>query len=192
MSPHPRNRSLNATGADPLLWVGLLHWPCLDKNGNEIASAITNLDLHDLARVCLTYGIVTLYIVHPSKRQLDFAQRIVDHWLKGFGGQYNPFRKKAFELIRLVSDVEEIKRQTGAHLVGTSATRIEGCISWDDAGMLTRTRDVCLLFGTGWGISPRLFPEFDAVIEPIAGKGEFNHLSVRSAVSIAVDRIARR
>lgn len=175
-----------------MLWVGLLHAPCLDKNGKEVATAITNLDLHDCARVCLTYGIVTLYIVHPSKGQLDFAQKIMDHWLTGFGGQYNPLRKRAFERIELVRDFGEIKRRTGALMVGTSASRIEGCISWNDARTLAQTRDMCLLFGTGWGISPRLFAELDAVIEPIAGKDDFNHLSVRSAVSIAVDRITGR
>ncbi|MGD0821486.1 MAG: RNA methyltransferase [Desulfomonilia bacterium] len=173
-----------------MLSVALLHWPCLDKNGNEIASAITNLDLHDCARVCLTYGINTLYIVHPNPSQLDFAKRIIEHWLKGFGGQYNPFRKRALEIIRLVHDIEEIKRHTGALMVGTSASRIEGCISWEDARERARSQDMCLLFGTGWGISPRYVRSFDAVIEPITGKGDFNHLSVRSAVSIALDRIA--
>jgi hypothetical protein len=116
----------------------------------------------------------------------------MDHWQKGFGGLYNPYRKRAFELIRLVSDIEEIKRQTGALMVGTSASRIEGCISWDEARRLADTKDVCLIFGTGSGISTRLFETFDAVIEPIEGKDDFNHLSVRSAVSIAVDRIAGR
>jgi hypothetical protein len=173
-----------------MLSIGLLHWPCLDKNGQEIASAITNLDLHDCARVCLTYGINTLYIVHPNQGQLDFAQKIIDHWLKGFGGQYNPLRKRALEIIRLVHDIDEIKRQTGAFLVGTSAAGIEGSISWDEARRRACSQDMCLLFGTGWGISPRLFKTFDAVIEPIAGRGDFNHLSVRSAVSIAIDRIA--
>ena len=173
-----------------MLSIGLLHWPCLDKNGQEIATAITNLDLHDCARVCLTYGINTLYIVHPNQGQLDFAQKIIDHWLKGFGGQYNPLRKRALEIIRLVHDIDEIKRQTGAFLVGTSAVGIEGCISWDEARRRACSQDMCLLFGTGWGISPRLFNTFDAVIEPIAGRGDFNHLSVRSAVSIAIDRIA--
>lgn len=173
-----------------MLSIGLLHWPCLDKNGQEIASAITNLDLHDCARVCLTYGINTLYIVHPNQSQLDFAQKIIDHWLKGFGGQYNPLRKRALEIIRLVHDIDEIKRQTGAFLVGTSAAGVEGCISWAEARRRACSQDMCLLFGTGWGISPRLFKTFDAVIEPIAGRGDFNHLSVRSAVSIAIDRIA--
>lgn len=173
-----------------MLSIGLLHWPCIDKNGNEIASAITNLDLHDCARVCLTYGINTLYIVHPNRSQLDFAQRIMDHWLKGFGGQYNPFRKRALEIIRLVAGIDEVKRQTDALMVGTSARMMPGCITWDEAKKLARTRDMCLLFGTGWGISQRMFETFDAVVEPIAGTGDFNHLSVRAAVAIAVDRIA--
>jgi len=174
-----------------MLSIGLLHWPCLDKNGQEIATAITNLDLHDCARVCLTYGINTLYIVHPNQGQLDFAQKIINHWLIGFGGQYNPLRKRALEIIRLVRDIDEIKRQTGSFLVGTSAAGIEGCISWAEARSRACSQDMCLLFGTGWGISPRLFGTFDAMIEPIAGRGDFNHLSVRSAVSIAIDRIAQ-
>lgn len=172
-----------------MLSLGLLHWPCVDKNGQEIATAITNLDLHDCARVCLTYGINKLYIVHPNQSQLDFARTIMDHWLKGFGGQYNPLRKSALEIIALVHDISEIKQQTDALLVGTSASRLEGCISWDEARKRARNEDMCILFGTGWGMSQRLFETLDAVIEPIAGKGGFNHLSVRSAVSIAVDRI---
>lgn len=173
-----------------MLYVGLLHWPCLDKNGEEIATAITNLDLHDLARVCLTYGINTLYIVHPNDVQLAFAERIMDHWLKGYGGEYNPIRKKAFEVISLVKDMEDIKRQTGAYMVGTSAARMEGCISWEQARLLASDKDVCLMFGTGWGIAPRLLESLDAVIEPIDAGTGFNHLSVRSAVSITIDRIA--
>lgn len=175
-----------------MLYVGLLHWPCLDKNGNEIATSITNLDLHDIARVCLTYGINTLYIVHPYQGQLDFAKKIMDHWLNGYGGVYNPIRKKAFEVVRLVSDIEEIKRQTGARMIGTSAARNEGSMSWTDISNFVKTTDVCLLFGTGWGIAPRLLRTLDGVIEPIDVGSGFNHLSVRSAVSIAIDRIVGR
>ncbi len=161
----------------------------MDKNGKEISTAITNLDLHDCARVCLTYGINKLYIVHPNQGQLDFARAIIDHWIKGFGGRYNPLRKSALEIIELVHDIGEIRRQTGAVFMGTSASRVDGCISWEEARKRARQENICVLFGTGWGISPRLFETFDAVIEPIEGKGGFNHLSVRSAVSIAVDRI---
>lgn len=186
MSSRP---SLSEKGARSL-HVALLHWPCVDKNGEEIATAITNLDLHDLARVCLTYGINTLYIVHPNDTQLKFAGRIMDHWLHGYGGVYNPIRKKAFEVISLVRDLEEVKRQTGAYMVGTSATRIEGCISWKQARTLASEGEVCLVFGTGWGLAPRALHDLDAVIEPIDVGSGFNHLSVRSAVSITIDRIA--
>ncbi|HPC46568.1 MAG TPA: RNA methyltransferase, partial [Deltaproteobacteria bacterium] len=58
--------------------VAILHWPCLDRSGREVATAVTNLDLHDGARACLTYGIDTLYIVHPNPSQREFAQRIMD------------------------------------------------------------------------------------------------------------------
>lgn len=175
-----------------MLHVALVHWPCMDKNGEEIATAITNLDLHDLARVCLTYGINTLYIVHPNDAQLKFAQKIMDHWLKGYGSEYNPVRKRAFEVIQLVKDVSDVKRQTGARMVGTSAKKTDGCISWSDAKLLASTSDVCLVFGTGWGMAPRLLTSLDAAIEPIEAGTGFNHLSVRSAVSIAIDRIVGR
>jgi hypothetical protein len=173
-----------------VLYAALIHWPCIDKNGEEIATAITNLDLHDLARVCLTYGINTLYIVHPNDVQLAFAERIMNHWLKGYGGEYNPVRKKALEVISLVKDIEDIKRQTGAYMVGTSAARMDGCISWEQARTIASAKDVCLVFGTGWGIAPRLLKSLDAVLEPIDAGTGFNHLSVRSAVSITIDRIA--
>lgn len=175
-----------------MLHVALIHWPCMDKNGEEIATAVTNLDLHDLARVCLTYGINTLYIVHPNDAQLEFARKIMDHWLQGYGSMYNPIRKRAFEVIRLVKDIEEVKRRTGARMVGTSAKKTDGCISWSDARKLASTSDVCLMFGTGWGMAPRLLQSLDATIEPIEAEAGFNHLSVRSAVSIAVDRIVGR
>ncbi|MRR35918.1 RNA methyltransferase [bacterium] len=164
-----------------MISVALIHWPCMDKNGEEIATAITNLDLHDCARVCLTYGINTLYIVHPNDVQLAFARKIMDHWLSGFGSEYNPMRRMAFEVITLAKDIEEVREKTGAYMIGTSADRKEGCISFPEAARIASGKDVCLVFGTGWGIAKSLLGRLDAVLEPIdAGKG-FNHLSVRSA-----------
>jgi hypothetical protein len=49
-----------------------------------------------------------------------------------------------------------------------------------------------LLFGTGWGMTEELFDSADYVLEPIKGHGEYNHLSVRSAVSIYMDRLFGR
>jgi hypothetical protein len=46
-----------------------------------------------------------------------------------------------------------------------------------------------LLFGTGWGLLEEDIEAADYRLLPIHGAGEFNHLSVRSAVSIILDRI---
>lgn len=116
----------------------------------------------------------------------------MDHWLIGYGSGYNPIRKRAFEIVRLVKDIEDIKRQTGAYMVGTSATKLQGSLSWTEARRLASERDLCLLFGTGWGIAPGMLGGLDAVIEPIEAGTGFNHLSVRSAASIAIDRIVGR
>ena len=56
--------------------------------------------------------------------------------------------------------------------------------------MLTN-RNVLLLFGTGWGFTEDFLSSVDYILEPIKGIKEFNHLSVRSAVAITLDRIYR-
>ncbi|HQP30600.1 MAG TPA: RNA methyltransferase, partial [Deltaproteobacteria bacterium] len=174
-----------------MLSIALVHWPCLDKNGDVIATAITNLDLHDGARVCLTYGINTLYIVHPYQSQRDFAARIMDHWLTGFGGEYNPLRKRAFEVVRVIDDLAALRAQSAATVVATSARRIDGAISWAELRGLDAQGDVCLLFGTGWGLAPQALAQADAVVEPIAGRGDFNHLLPPKTLSIAMAMAAR-
>ena len=48
---------------------------------------------------------------------------------------------------------------------------------------------ILLVFGTGWGIADEIFDKFDQVLPPIIGKTEYNHLSVRSACAIILDRL---
>lgn len=40
--------------------IALVHYPVLGKKGEIIGSAITNLDLHDIARTAKTYGMKTI------------------------------------------------------------------------------------------------------------------------------------
>jgi hypothetical protein len=175
-----------------MLSIALLHYPCMDKNGEEVTTAITNLDLHDLARVCLTYGIDKLYIVHPYQVQRDFAEKIMSHWRTGYGGQYNPLRKKAFEVVRLAESIDEIKADDNPLIVVTSARSYKKAISWADLKNRINTDNVCLVFGTGWGLADSFLEKADAVVEPIDAGTGYNHLSVRSAVSIAIDRLLGR
>ena len=40
-----------------------------------------------------------------------------------------------------------------------------------------------------WGLAPDVFETAEATLPSIRGVGEFNHLSVRSAVAITLDRL---
>ena len=51
------------------LYVALLHAPVYNKNMETIATSITNLDIHDIARSTTTYGVKRYYIVHPAEAQ---------------------------------------------------------------------------------------------------------------------------
>jgi hypothetical protein len=46
-----------------------------------------------------------------------------------------------------------------------------------------------LLLGTGWGLAAEVLERVDDVLEPIAGSGPYNHLSVRTAAAIVLDRL---
>ena len=49
-----------------------------------------------------------------------------------------------------------------------------------------------MLFGTGWGLEKSILTEADYVLDPIEGVGEYNHLPVRAAIAIILDRLVAR
>lgn len=170
-----------------------------NKTGDSIASAVTNLDLHDIARASRTYGIRSFYVVTPLKDQQDLTKRIVSHWTEGFGGIYNPDRREALGLIRVkdsISDVvSEIAAQTlqTPRIVATCARPKPDNIDFPNLRkQLIDGAPYLLLFGTAWGLAETVIEGADYVLEPIFGTGEYNHLSVRSAVAIVLDRLLER
>ena len=50
-------------------------------------------------------------------------------------------------------------------------------------------RPLLLLLGTGWGLADHLIPSVTHVLTPIEGGSDWNHLSVRSAGAILLDRL---
>jgi tRNA (guanine37-N1)-methyltransferase len=50
-------------------------------------------------------------------------------------------------------------------------------------------RPMLLVFGTGWGLADQVNPLLEQCLSPIDGRPEWNHLSVRSAVAITLDRL---
>ena len=177
--------------------LALIHYPVKNKEGKIITSSLTNLDLHDIARASKTYAIEHFYAVHPVKALRRLGQEICEHWESGFGSQYNHNRREALETIRLVPDLADvlldIEERAGcpAKIVTTSACPTEGQMSYRDfrARLRVDSSPYLLLFGTGWGLSEELLDKADLQLEPIWGPSEYNHLSVRSAVSIILDKL---
>ncbi len=182
------------------LFLALLQYPVLNRMGDVIASAITNLDLHDLARSCCTYGVPACYIVTPLRDQQALANRLMAHWIEGRGGDILPERREALKLLRVVeslsSAVQDIARNSGQTPViwATTARNGGGALPHCEArDRLDReNRPFLLLLGTGWGLAPEIFDLADAVLEPIPGVNGYNHLPVRSAASILMDRLLGR
>jgi hypothetical protein len=182
------------------LYLALTHYPVLNRMGDRIASAITNLDLHDLARTCCTYGVPACYIVTPLKDQQALAGRLMKHWIEGVGGEILPARKEALKLLLVVESlsaaIEELERRDGKSPVlwATSAKNGHKGLDHRQARRQIENEDrSCLLIlGTGWGLAPEVFDRVDAVLEPILGVNGYNHLPVRSAASILMDRLLGR
>ena len=56
-------------------------------------------------------------------------------------------------------------------------------------GLIADGRPIVLMFGTAWGLAPELLEQATYRLAPIQGTGDYNHLAVRSAVAIILDRI---
>ena len=177
--------------------IALVHYPVYDKNRRVVATAVTNLDLHDIARAARTFGLFRYYVVTPDAEQRELAGRIGSHWREGWGATYNPKRKAALELMRVVDSLEialeEIEQESGktAKVVATGALGRPGSISCTELAVLIEdaSQPYLLLLGTGWGLTDEVFARADYVLAPIRGGSDYNHLSVRSAAAIILDRL---
>jgi hypothetical protein len=179
------------------LFLTLLHHPVYDKHGDTVATAVTNMDVHDLARIGRTFGVRGVYIATPVKALRLLAEKILEHWRTGFGAEYNETRREALALVRTVSDLDaailEVERATGERpvLVATSAKEGDGRVSFADFRSRLRADGppYLLILGTGWGLVREILDRADLVLEPIRGVGDYNHLPVRAAAAILLDRL---
>jgi len=179
------------------LYVTLLHHPVYDKNGAIVTTAVTNMDVHDIGRLSRTFAVQAFYVATPVPTLHHLVERIIRHWETGPGATYNVTRKQALALVRLALDLDavvlDIERETGVfpRLVATSAR--DGGRRLSFATMRERlradARPELLIFGTGWGLTPEILQRCDDLLEPIRGASDYNHLSVRSAAAIILDRL---
>ncbi|NOQ46858.1 MAG: RNA methyltransferase [Desulfobulbaceae bacterium] len=176
--------------------VALVHHPVVNRNGETIGSAVTNLDLHDIARAGRTYGVDNYWIITPFAEQRELAAEIVGHWTEGYGGTANPDRGNALSLIRICSAIDDVLQKTEEKwgerplVLATCARSQANTLSYPKLrGKISDGIPVLLLFGTAWGLAPGVIESVDATLPPLCGRGEYNHLSVRSAASIILDRL---
>jgi hypothetical protein len=140
------------------------------------------------------------FVVTPVKALQKLSRKIIEHWETGYGSEYNATRKEALALAHICDTLDDaiiaVERETGAKpaLVATSARRTGKRTSFEAIrDMLKKeTRPALILFGTGWGLTETILLQSDFVLEAITGRGEYNHLSVRSAAAIILDRLLGR
>ena len=194
----PERKQLLAIQAP--IYVALLHHPVYDKNSEIVTTAVTNMDIHDIARSGCTYGIRGFYVVTPVKALQKLALKIIAHWEEGYGSQYNVTRKEALALARIRDTLDDviidIERERGEKplLVATSAKGRNGTTSFIELRdvLQRKTQPFLILLGTGWGLTETIVAQSDYVLEAIEGLTDYNHLSVRSAAAIILDRLLGR
>ncbi|OGP58385.1 MAG: hypothetical protein A2162_05585 [Deltaproteobacteria bacterium RBG_13_52_11b] len=178
------------------LYVGLVHYPVYDLRREIVATAVTNFDIHDIARCVRTFGLEGFFVITPLESQIELTERILRHWTEGAGSTYNPTRKESLRLVRVSRTIEEAGGwisetwKKKVRKVATGASPHPKSIRFGNLRGLLEDRETpfLLLFGTGWGLTQEVKDNCDFVLEPIGGTG-YNHLSVRSAVAIILDRL---
>lgn len=179
------------------IYLALVHYPVYNRRKEIVCTSVTNFDIHDISRTCSTYDVKGYRIVVPADAQKQLTERILSYWQEGFGGNYNKDREEAFVRTKVVESIEEAISEIEAwegkrpKLVTTSAKIFPKSISYAELGekMQSDEEVYLLLFGTGWGLSDEVMASSDYILEPIRGRAEYNHLSVRAAVAIILDRL---
>ncbi|MDR1831471.1 MAG: RNA methyltransferase [Fusobacteriaceae bacterium] len=179
------------------LYVALVHYPVYNRKHEEVCTSVTNFDIHDISRTCRTYGVREYHLIIPADAQKVLTERIISYWREGAGGNYNKNRGEAFGITRVTGSIEKlihrITTENGAApvIVTTSARTFTGSTSYEALAKAIRNdeRPYLILFGTGWGLTDAVMDMADVILEPIRGKSEYNHLSVRAAAAIILDRL---
>jgi len=178
-------------------FVALLHDGMVDKQGNNVTTSLTLIDLHDISRSCKTYGVTNFFIAHPSPHMRKLAHTLFEHWDLGYGATYNSNRKDALSILKITQNLQDIIAEIDQIcgqpplILASTAKDGENRLSFEDLRRDLNTLDQpqLLLLGSGWGMGEALLSHAHKILEPISGPTDFNHLSVRSALAIMLDRI---
>lgn len=175
-----------------------------------VTTAVTNMDIHDISRSARTFGLKGYFLVTPIVDQHELVSRILGHWNSERAREYHPDRAEAVSLVRLSKSFEEVKEYLFARhgqypeVVLTDARPLPNSVSYAEYKKELQERKksenspaakkpVLIVFGTGWGVSDLFYPEVHRILAPVYGPEDenegYNHLSVRAAVAIILDRL---
>ena len=181
----------------------LVHYPVQLDAKKSGASSLTNLDIHDIARISRSYAMGFFHVVTPLQDQLRVLDEILRHWTRGPGGSGNADRAQALGLVCPATSLDEaVAHMTARHgvrpkLVASSAVWPGKNTGQAHKGPLMTPQEVrhwcsqgpvMLCLGTAKGLAPEVLEQCDGLIRPVRFLG-YNHLSVRSAAAILADRI---
>jgi hypothetical protein len=178
-------------------YIALVHFPVYNRHGAIVTTAVSNLDIHDIARVAKTCDIGRYYVKTPLKAQQDLVRKILGHWRTGYGATFNPARKEALELVDIACDIDECIAKVTAYAGKAPKVVVTGAALDGDLttfGELKRMMEkniepYLLLFGTGSGLTQDVIRKGHVRLSPLTGKSHYNHLPVRCAVAMILDRL---
>jgi hypothetical protein len=182
----------------PHIAVALVHHPVYDRHQDVVTTSVTSVDIHDIARTARTYGCEPYYMVTPIVAQQAMMRRVTEHWVDGEGTKADHPRVEAMSRIQVIGSlaaaVADLQTRHGVapRVVVTGAGFQDGITTFRDMRQELERGDHpswLIVFGTGWGLTKELVAGADRRLEPILGLQGFNHLSVRAAVAIVLDRL---
>ena len=183
-----------------VVYCALVHHPVRDRDGQLATAAVTNIDVHDIARSSHTFGLDGMFVVTPIDAQRALVIRILEHWRVGAGKRRMPHRSEALAICQPAESISEVREQIAARhkqppRVIATAARASGGVQVQGFNKLRAQLEAAgeepwlILFGTGHGLTDEVLSSADILLEPIHGRGEYNHLSVRAAAAIVFDRL---
>ena len=178
--------------------LALLHYPVYDKKGQVINTSLTNLDLHDISRAAFTFGLEKFYLIQPQENQRELLDQLLLYWQTNIARKYNPYRADSLALIDPCASLEEAFFAASAQtpgqvlkVIATSARAVDNMTGYAEMRRIMGQEGghYLLLLGTGWGLTEETLAGADFRLRPVYGVSGYNHLSVRSAASIILDRL---
>jgi hypothetical protein len=181
----------------------LLHYPVTNREGEVITTAVTNMDIHDISRTCRTYELDHYYLVTPVIEQKALVDKIVGHWQRPLQKEWHPDRFEALSRVQVKSFFAEVKADLNDRYPGKTLE-----VAMPDARSLPNQLDYVslrqkwekepqagvkvIVFGTGYGVASEFYSEVHTYLAPIYGPlaaNGYNHLSVRAAAAVILDRL---